>query len=77
MRSKHPAQTSREVAQQLLGPESRQRFGSRAANFAAVFGFYEYDSDPLPSLLAGPLPLWLFTIPEDEIEAQGATFWQH
>ena len=48
MRSKHPAQTSGQLAQQLLGPESWQRSGSRAAPCAAVFGFYEYDSHPPP-----------------------------
>jgi len=32
---------------------------------------------PPPSLLTGPRHLWFFPIPEDEIQAQGATFWQH
>ena len=31
---------------------------------------------PPPSLLIGPCHLWFFPIPEDEIEAQGPTFWQ-
>jgi hypothetical protein len=75
--SKHPVQTSREAAQQLLGPASWQRCGSRISRFAAVFGFYEHDSHPPPSLLTGPRPLWLFPIPVDEIEAQVATFWEH
>jgi hypothetical protein len=48
---KHPAQTSRQVAQQLLGPAPWQRSGSRVARFAAVFGFYEHDSHLPPSLL--------------------------
>jgi len=75
MRSKHPAPTSRQVAQ-LLGPASRQRSVSRVTRCAAV-SCYEYDSHPLLSLLTRTRPLRFFPIPEDEIDDQGATFRQH
>jgi hypothetical protein len=35
-----------------------------------------YDSLPPPSLLIGPRPLWFSPVLEDEIDTQGATFWQ-
>ena len=47
---------------------------SRLARCAAVFGFYEHDSHPPPSLLTGSHPVSFSFNPEDEIEAQGATF---
>jgi hypothetical protein len=43
---KHPARTSREVAQQLLGPASWQCSSSRVSHCATVFGFYEDDTSP-------------------------------
>ena len=58
LKTKHPAQTSRQLAQQLLGLASWKRYDSRVACCAAVFGFYEYDSHPPPSLFTGPRPLW-------------------
>ena len=62
----------------LLGPESWQRSSSHVAYCAAVSGFYKYDSHPPPFLLTGPCPHTFFSpIPEDEIETQGATFWEH
>ena len=42
-----------------------------------VFGFYADNSRPPPSLLARPHHPWFFSTAEDEIEVQGATFWQH
>ena len=69
--------TSRRMTQQLLGPASWRQSGSRIARCAAVFGFYEYDSLPPPSLLIRPRPMWFSPVLEDEIDTQGATFWQH
>jgi len=60
-----------DMMQQLLGSPSWQRSGSCVAQGAAVFRFYKDDSHPPPSLLIGPRHLWIFPIPEDEIEAQG------
>jgi len=54
---KHTVQTSRHVAQQLLGPESWQCSSSCVARCAAVFGFYEHDSHHPPSLLNGSCPV--------------------
>jgi hypothetical protein len=54
---KHPAQATRQLAQELLGPASRQRSGSHIASCTAVFGFYEYDSHPPTVLLTGTHPL--------------------
>jgi hypothetical protein len=68
----HPAHTSRQVAQQLLGPASWQCSGTCVARGAAVFGFYEYKSSP-PYLLTRPNPLWFFPIPKNEIENQRVT----
>jgi hypothetical protein len=34
-----------------------QGLGSRVACCAVVFGFYEYNTNPPPTLLAGPRPL--------------------
>jgi len=41
---KHPPQTSKNVAHQILGPASWQCSGSGVACFEAVFGCYEHDS---------------------------------
>jgi hypothetical protein len=41
---KHPAQTSRQVAQQILRNVSCQRSGSRVARYATVVSCYEQDS---------------------------------
>jgi len=54
-----------------------QRSSSCVARCAAVFGFYKYDNHPPPSLLTGTCPLWFFSLPQDEIVAQGVTLWQH
>jgi hypothetical protein len=78
MRSKRPAQTSRQVVQQLLGPVSWKRSGSCTARCAAVFGFYKDDSHPPPaSLLTGSCHLWFCPIPEDHIEAERVKFREH
>ena len=75
---KHPAETSRQVAQQLLGPASWQRSSSHVSRCATVFGFYEDGSHSPTTLLTGPpRPVWIFPIPKDESEAQGAAFWQY
>ena len=63
--------------QTLLDLASGQCSGSCIARCVAIFSFYQHDSHLPPSLLTGPHSLWFFPIPKDEIEAQGATFWQH
>jgi len=71
---KQKAQTSRQVAKQLLGPVSRQHSGSRVTRCAAVFGFYEYDSHPPPSLLNKPLPCDFFLFPKMKLRLKGRRF---
>jgi len=44
------------MAQLLLGPEPWWGSGSCIVRCAAVFGFYEDDSPPPPSLITGPRP---------------------
>ena len=43
---------------------------------AAVFGIYEDNCHPPPSLPTRPHHPWFFPIPKDHIEAQGVKFWQ-
>jgi hypothetical protein len=54
-----------------------QRARLHVAPRVAVFDFNEnYSHLPL-SLLTRPRPLWCSLISENEIEAQGATYWEH
>ena len=75
LRGQHPAHISRQVAQNLLGPETWQRFGAHVACMQQFLASTNM-SHPPPSLLTGHCPLW-FPSPKIEIEMQRATFWRH
>jgi hypothetical protein len=58
----------------IAAPAPWQRAHPHVTPCAAAFDFNRNDSHPSPSLLTRTSPLWFFPISENEIEAQGATF---
>jgi len=64
-------QTSRQVANQLLGPASWQDYGSRVALCAVVFGFCEYQNHPHPPYSPDPSPCDFFLFPKMKLKLKG------
>jgi hypothetical protein len=62
------------VAQKLLGPASWQCSSSRVARCMAVFGFYEYDSHPPPSIITGPRHCDFLLLPKMKFQVKGPRF---
>ena len=60
-----------------LGPWIMTTLRLKLRSLCSSFWILRIRQSSPPSLLTGPLHLWFFPIPEDEIEAQVATFWQH
>ena len=71
----YSAQTSRQVEEKQLVSPPWQSARSHITRCLTVSDFQKHYSDSPPPLFAWPRPLRLFSIPQDEITAERASFW--